>query len=223
LGGGRTSLCKIFSDWALAACGASNKVGSNNASQLGLPLTDFDQTSENFDDWAEARLVKTLGTRKQVVAPGEFFGVGGAQPIFQVNMSKLPQLSLSQMDMSYNRGVKAHKRATETAVVTGTKYTLKQLIHLLAFCGLSSREKDLLPQIWSHLQATKAWHDLSTEITKWFKQFELGGDIPVQFHEELVDDILKLMFSLGSAPLVDNSHRGMTPLVFVLLTVGEEK
>jgi len=60
-------------DWELAACGTSKKSGSKNASQLGLPLTDFDQTSENFDDWAEARLVQTLGARKQVVAPGGFF------------------------------------------------------------------------------------------------------------------------------------------------------
>ena len=46
--------------------------------------------------------------------------------------------------------------------------------------------------------------------------------MPVQFHKELVDDIRKLMFSLGSAPLADNSHRGMTPLAFALLTVGEK-
>ena len=136
---------KYLVDWALAVCGASNKVGSKNASQLGLPLTDFDQTSEFFDDWAEAQLVQTLGAWKQVVVPGEGFGVGGVQPIFQVNMLNLPQPSLSQMDMAYNRGAEAHKCATETVVVTGTKYTPKQLIHLLAFCGFSSREKDLIP------------------------------------------------------------------------------
>ena len=46
--------------------------------------------------------------------------------------------------------------------------------------------------------------------------------MPVQFHKELVDDIRKLMFSLGSALLADNAHRGMTLLVFALLTVGED-
>ena len=44
----------------------------------------------------------------------------------------------------------------------------------------------------------------------------------VQFHKELVDDIRKLMFLMGPLPLPDNAHRGITPLVFVLLTVGEE-
>ena len=68
-----------------------------------------------------------------MVVPGVGFGVGGVQPIFQVNMPNLLQPSLSQMDMLYNRGAEAHKRATETAVITGTKYTPKQMIHLLDF------------------------------------------------------------------------------------------
>ena len=55
---------KYLVDWALATCGASNKAGSKNASQFGLLLTNFDQTSENFDNWAEVRLVQTLGARK---------------------------------------------------------------------------------------------------------------------------------------------------------------
>ena len=46
--------------------------------------------------------------------------------------------------------------------------------------------------------------------------------MPVQFYKELVDNIRKLIFSLGSAPLADNSHKGMMPLAFALLTVGEE-
>ena len=92
--------------------------------------------------------------------------LGGAQLIFQVNMPNLPQPSLSQMDMAYNRGAEAHKRATETAVITGTKYTPKQMIHLLDFCRLSSRERDLLLEIWSHLQATKSWDNISTELIK---------------------------------------------------------
>lgn len=57
------------------------------------------------------------------------------------------------MDIDYNRGADAHKRATETltVTVTGTKHTAKQMNHLLAFCGLTSGEKDLLPEIWSSL------------------------------------------------------------------------
>ena len=30
------------------------------------------------------------------------------------------------------------------------------------------------------------------------------------------------MFSLGAAPLAGNAHRGITPLAFVILSVGEE-
>lgn len=47
----------------------------------------------------------------------------------------------------------------------------------------------------------------------------LDEDVEVQVHKELMDDIRKLMLSLGSTPLAENSHRGISPLVFVLLTV----
>ena len=47
-------------------------------------------------------------------------------------------------------------------------------------------------------------------------------DVEVQFQKELVDDIRKLMFLLGSTPLAENAHRGITPLAFVLLSVEEE-
>lgn len=137
-------------------------------------------------------------------------------------MPILPQPSLSQMDMAYTQGAEAHKCATETATVSVTKYTDKQLVHLLAFCGLTSRDKDLLPEIWTHLQSTKSWHDAATELTKWFSNFAEAGDVPVQFHKELVDEIRKMMFFLGATPMADNSHRGITPLAFTLLTVGEE-
>ena len=96
------------------------------------------------------------------------------------------------------------------------------MTHLLAFCGLNSREHDQLPEIWTHLQASKSWHDASTELTKWFSKSEAVGDIPVQFHKELVEDIKKLMFSPGTAPLAGNAHRGITPLAFVILSVWEE-
>jgi len=43
-----------------------------------------------------------------------------------------------------------------------------------------------------------------------------------QFHKILVDNIRKLMFSLGPAPLVDNAHREITMFAFVRMLVGEE-
>jgi len=192
---------KYLIDWALAACCSVNKSNGSRSSQLGLPIADFDQFTDNFNDWVEARLVQTLGTRAKVVAPGGGLGsgVGGVQPIFQVNMPSLPQPSLSQIDMACNRGPEAHKRTTDTAVVSGTKYTPKQLVHLMAFCGLSNRDKDLLPEIWTHLQSIKSWQDAATKLRKWFTSFESVGDAPVQFDKELVDDIRKLMFYLGGA------------------------
>ena len=49
---------KFLTTWALAACGATNKTaGGKGASQLGLPLADFDLVTDTFDEWTEARLV----------------------------------------------------------------------------------------------------------------------------------------------------------------------
>ena len=208
-------------DWARAACGAANK-STKSSSQLGIDVPDFDRVNDNFDDWAEHRLVTTLGCKAVAANQGGSGGNGGSQPIYQFNMPTLPQPTLNQIDIAFNRGAEAHKRTTETSVVSGTKYTDKQMVHLLAFCGLSSRERGLLPAIWTSLQATKNWHDASVELTKWFSLYEDVGDIPVQFHKELVEDIRKLMFSLGPAPLAANAHRGITPLAFVLLSVDDE-
>ena len=139
-------------------------------------------------------------------------------------MPTIPPASLSEIEIeiAYNQGAEAHKRAVETIATLGTKYTDTQVVHLLAFCGLSSMERDLLPEIWSNIQSTKGWFDAGIELTKWFKHHEAVGDVAIQYHKELVKDVRKLMFSLGLAPLADHVHMGVTPLAFVILTVGEE-
>ena len=60
------------------------------------------------------------------------------------------------------------------------------------------------------------------ELTKWLWLHQNLGDIPFQFHKELVDDIQKLMLSLGPSPLKDNAHRGIKILTIVLMYVEEE-
>jgi len=107
-------------------------------------------------------------------------------------------------------------------VPTGRKYTDSQLVHLMSFCGLQSSEKVLLPGIWTKIQNTKDWYGASAELNKWFWVHQTAGLMPFQFHNELVDDIRKLIFSLGSAPLVDNAHRGISLLGFGSMTVAEE-
>lgn len=74
---------KFLMDWALAACGAVNAKGGKLVSQLGAPVADYDQTTEKFDDWTEARLIQTLGVRETTApAGGMGVGFGGVQPIF---------------------------------------------------------------------------------------------------------------------------------------------
>ena len=141
--------------------------------------------------------------------------------MFQVNMPTLPQPTLNQIDMAFHQGAEAQKRASETVVPSGTKYTDKQLVHLMAFCGIDSTERNKLPKIWSNLQTAKDWYDTGTELTKWFQLHQNLRDIPIQFHKELVDDIRNLMFSLGPSPLEENAHRGITVLAFVLMFVVE--
>jgi len=92
-----------------------------------------------FDDWSDARrLVQTLGSRNtQTNGEGnDCFGICDVQPVIQVNLPALPQPTLDELNLAYHRGADAHKRATEKAVLMGIKFSEKQLIHLLAFCGL---------------------------------------------------------------------------------------
>ena len=126
------------------------------------------------------------------------------------------------MDLVYLRVTEAHKRATETTVPTETKYSKTQLLHLTAFFGLELTKQHLLPDIWKNLQKTKDWYDAGRELSKWFRTHRSFGDIPYQFHKELVDDIRKLIFSTGAAILADNVRRGINPLVFVLVLVADE-
>ena len=69
----------------------------------------------------------------------------------------------------------------------------------------------MLPDIWKNIQTTKSWYATGVKLTKWFAEKFLDEDVDVQFHKELVDDIRKLMFSLGSMPLAANAHRGIAP------------
>ena len=95
-------------------------------------------------------------------------------------------------------------------------------MYLLAYCSLDLSENDLLPKIWTNLQTTETQHAASTELTKWFRIKEVVGDAPFQFHKELVDNIRKLMFSLGPAPMSNNAQRGITMLAFVRMSVGQK-
>ena len=192
-------------------------------SQLGTPLADFDLISE-FDNWTEARLFQTLGGRANASFRGGNGGhSGGAmQPIFHVNIPDVPRPTIDQMELAFHWGADAHKHETEKTILTDTKFTDTQMTHLLAFCGLKEDETDLLPEIWIKIQTTKDWYTAGVELTKWFRSHQSEDDVEVQFHKELVDDIRKLQFSMGPLPLVDNAYRGITPLAFVLLTVGEE-
>ena len=105
----------------------------------------------------EARLEETLGARLPIGAAlgnGVAGGSGngeGSHPIV-INMPPPPpHLTVDEVYMAYHRGVEANKRANETIITTGTKYSEKQIIHLLAFCGLKPGEQDLLPTIWTNI------------------------------------------------------------------------
>ena len=214
-------------NWAMAACTAANKTGGKNTSQLSSPLLDVDPSSDALEAWAEARLNLILGPRVTAPSPtinNGFGGGSGLAPVIHVNMPPTPQPTLDELELAFHKGADSQKRRTETVVPSGSKYTDSQFIHLLAFCGLDSATRHELPKIWTTLQGARAWHDAASELNKWFRVHEGDDneDSPYQFHKELVEDLRKLMFSLGPAPLADNAHRGISPLAFGLMTVAEE-
>ena len=59
-------------------------------------------------------------------------------------------------------------------------------------------------------------------MKKWFRLHDNDGDKDYQFHKELVDDIRKIFFLLGSNPLADNALRGILPLEFGSMPVAEK-
>ena len=67
----------VVTSWALAACSALNKNSGKDKSQLGHALSDIDLTNDRFDDWSEARLTQTLGTRDTVTPGGGECGYSG--------------------------------------------------------------------------------------------------------------------------------------------------
>ena len=116
-------------DWALAACIAGNKSTAAKVSQVSYALLDIDVTEESFEDWMEFRLDHTLGVRRPTGAAlgtGGVSGSGngeGSHPIV-INMpTPPPHLTIDEIDMVYHRGVEANKRANETIITTGTKYS----------------------------------------------------------------------------------------------------
>jgi len=126
--------------------------------------------NESINNWAEARLTQTLGGQTAATTTMEgVLGSGTVRPIFEVNMPTIsPSPTVDAMDLAFYCGDECQKRASETVVPVGTKYTDNQLVHLMAFCSLDATEKKLVSEIWTNIQCTKGWHDASIELIKWF-------------------------------------------------------
>lgn len=62
---------------------------------------------------------------------------------------------------------------------------------------------------------------MGTELNKLFRVHQTPSEIPFQFHKDLVDDIRRLMCSLGPSPLDGNAHCGISPLSFGLMSMVE--
>ena len=145
--------------WPVAACTADNKTNGKTRSQMHLLLLEIDRSTEELEDWADARLAQTIGDREAAASSPEL-AMGGnmIHPFFQVNMPPLPKPRLDEIELAYMRGADTQKRLTETVVPSGTKYMDAQLLHLLDFYGLGSAERDQLPTIWM-LEACESKHD----------------------------------------------------------------
>ena len=137
-------------------------------------------------------------------------------------MPPIHKPTIDEMELAFHWSAESHERVSETLVPTRTKYTDNQMLHLMVFCGLKLSEEDQLPKIWTNIQTTKDWFSASTELNTWFWVYDTDGDKDFQFHKKLVDDLRKLIFSLGHTPLVDNAHRGISILAFGTMSVQKE-
>ena len=149
--------------------------------------------------------------------------VGGnviVHPIFQVKIPTiLPQGTIDQMDLVYLQGWKVHKHQQSLQEQT---IWLMQLLHIMLFGGLDSTKGNLLPNIWKNCKRPKVGMMQARKLSKWFRNHQSFVNISYQLHKELVEDIRKLMFTIGAAPLADNVYRGITSLTFTLMLVADE-
>lgn len=79
---------------------------------------------------------------------------GGVTPISNVTTPATPQPIINELELTFRKRTDSQKRRSETVVSLGTRYTAKQLVHLLDFCGLKSATRNKLPEIWTNLQDT---------------------------------------------------------------------
>jgi len=138
---GRNCTGRIFGEFGVGGMCGEEQDFREKISQLAIPLVEADNGNDAFEDWADARLSQTLGGRRSPSTLGSsggggggvVIGNGGVQPVFNVMVPDIPRPSLDEMDLAYIRGADAQKRIIETVVPSGSKYTDKQLVHLLAF------------------------------------------------------------------------------------------
>jgi len=206
--------------WGRAACNATSKNAGKAISQLSLPYLDADATNDELEMWADARLDQMFRAYKITNDGLNMVGAGLMHPVF--NYAPPPSPVLDAIYLAFTRVVKAQKRATETVVPSGNKYTDRQLVQLMAFCGLKPGRKSELLEIWTTLQSTKNWSDAGIELIKWFQKGTGEDQLPYQFHKELIEGIKNLCILQGPAPLVNNAHMGISILAFSLITMLEE-
>jgi len=176
--------------WAVAACTADNKTNGKTRSQMHSLLLEVNRSTEELEDWADARLAQTIGGR-EAAAPSPVLEMGGNRihPIFQVNMPPLPQPRLDEIELAYMRGADTQKRLTETVVPSDTKYTDAQLLHLLNFCGLGLAARDQLPTIWM-IGACESKHDdpsrcIVRSKNRYPTSYQVPGNYTIQLQQAL--------------------------------------
>ena len=209
---------EYIQNWCRAAMYANKKSGeASKRSALGVDMPLLETKTENLADWEDGELERSLGA-----APGRIplaaaqqglHNLGLQQPIVQLQM---PQQTLSALDAAYLRGVTTGQNATQTNVPSTSGYSSEQMAQLMGYMGLTARQRDQVPEIWTKgLDKAKTWVDAQRILNAAMQRLKCREEeVEMFFCKETAEDVWKLKLAFSNVPSAETVHRGITLFSF---------
>ena len=138
----RKANAQYILEWCKAGLFAQTKmIESSKRSALGVEMPEIDLKMENIAEWEDGELARRLGPMEPANGATGTSGTGH-QPVVQFQM---PQQPLSALDTAFLKGVTAGQNVSQTQVPSSSGYSQAQMVQLMGYMGLTSRERGQRP------------------------------------------------------------------------------
>ena len=205
-------------DWCRAGLYAATKSGeSSKRSANGVNMDVLEFKTENLTEWEDAELEPTLGPSQSGINP-----IAAQQGLHQLGLGTpamqwpMPQQSLAALDTAFLHGVTAGQTAHQTTVPSTSGYSDAQMAQLIGYMGLTSRDRDQVPDIWTKgLDKAKTWVDAQRILNAAMQHLKCREeDVDMFLTKEAAEDLWKLKLASTDIPYVETAHRGITIFSF---------